>query len=79
MTVAENAAAIEALVARVSRLEVLQNPAQLVSQLQADLDSYKAIVLELTTRIQAMESSSGDLRVLTKRVQELEDGKNTDN
>lgn len=59
MTVAENAAAIEALVARVAKLEVLNNPTQYLSQLQAELESYRSQIHELTARVQELESGKG--------------------
>jgi len=59
VTVAENAASIEALEARVAKLEMLNNPTQYVSQVEAKVDSYLVQLQALTVRIQEMESGKG--------------------
>lgn len=56
MTVAENAAAIEALEERMNAMETRQQPDQLISQLQATIDSYALQIHQLTVRVQELES-----------------------
>lgn len=55
MTVAENAAAIDALSERVATLETREKPDQLISRLQATIDSYAVQIHELTVRVQELE------------------------